>query len=427
MKKLFKKEHFLLLLCVVVFIFVRSVYFTQHLNFSDDQGIQATDILQDYRMHKIPLIGNRASSPNYQGHFIYQGPAYYYMYFPFLLLTNFEPISSSYLFMLFCAVMVIPLYYGVKLLLDKKSAILMVIIYSLLPYYVAYTRFHWNPNYQLSLLPILLLLMGLYKKHAYKSQKLFILIAIFLGILFQFHYQFIFVIGGIAFYYFVIKRISPLLLIHFFVGLAIGFSPLILFELKHDFYHIRTFLLFYQHRTELNSAGNIYTPHYYLSISFMLLVVLLGVIKNKLSKGKNFIVLSGVLAVVLFSWTAINNFHKPQQSYWSPAPFWSYPDEFKAYQIIQSQHLKDYNVANLAYYNTEAYVIKYLLKRDNVTINYDDYYHNTYLFVVKKSNSNVYDTMSYEVAFFKPSKILKKWPLNDHYTIYLLEREKTQQ
>ncbi len=120
-KKVFNKNWVLFLFFIVVFILIRSVYFTEHLNFSDDQAVQATDILQDYRAHKIPLIGNRASSPSYQGHFIYQGPAYYYMYFPFLFLTNFEPISSSYLFMLFCAFMVIPLYYGMKLLIDKKG------------------------------------------------------------------------------------------------------------------------------------------------------------------------------------------------------------------------------------------------------------------------------------------------------------------
>jgi len=420
MKKIFKKELVLLFIFFVGFIFVRSVYFTQHLNFSDDQGVQATDILQDYRQHKIPLIGNRASSPSYQGHYIYQGPAYYYMFFPFLFLTNFEPISSSYLFMLFCAFMVVPLYYGMKLLIDKRAALLMVLIYSLLPYYLNYTRFHWNPNYQLSLLPVLLLLMGLYKK--YHSQKFFLLIAIFLGFLFQFHYQFIFVLLGIAIYYFLIKRVSPILLIHFLIGLAIGVSPLLLFELKHNFYHIHTFLLFIQHRNELSSAGSITTPHYYLSISFMFLVAVLAIIRNRLPKGKKLFYLCSILAVILFVWSAADNFYKPQQSFWSPAPYWSYPDEYKAYTIIKSMNLKDYNVANLAYYNTESFVVKYLLKRDNVSINYEDYYHNKYLFVIKKTNTNVYDTLSYEVAFFKPSKILKTWTINNHYKLYLLER-----
>src|SRR5258708_22188291 len=190
MKKFFKNELVLLFLFIIVFIFVRSVYFTEHLNFSDDQAFQATDVLQDYREHKIPLIGNQIDSVRYKGHYIYQGPTYYYMLFPFLLLANFGPITSSYLFMLFCSLMIIPLYYGMKLLINKQTALLMLIVYTLLPYYVSYTRFQWNPNYQLSLLPILILLMGLFKKN--NSTKLFIIIAIFLGILFQFHYQFIF-------------------------------------------------------------------------------------------------------------------------------------------------------------------------------------------------------------------------------------------
>src|SRR5258708_5722848 len=413
MRKFFKKELLLLSLFIFAFVLVRSAYFTEHLNFSDDQGVQATEILQDYREHKIPLIGNRASSPSYQEHYIYQGPAYYYMFFPFLFLTNFEPINSSYLFMLFCAVMIIPLFYGMKLLIDKRAAILMVIIYTFLPYYLNYTRFHWNPNYQLSLLPLLILLMGLYKK--YNAQKLFFFIAIFVGILFQFHYQFFFVTLGIIVYYFLLKKIARLFLIHFLIGFGLGFSPLILFELKHDFYHIRTLWLFIQHRNDLNSAGSIYTPHYYLSMSFMSLVALLGIIKNKLPKGKVFIMTCSVLVILLFTWSALDNFHKPQQSFWSPAPYWSYPDEYKAYQIIRSQKVKNYNVANLAYYNTEAFVVKYLLKRDNVSINYDDYYQNKYLFVIKKANTKIYDTLSYVVAFFKPAQILKSCKLNYHY------------
>jgi hypothetical protein len=420
MKKLFKNELILLFLFIIVFISVRSVYFTEHLNFSDDQAYQATDILQDYREHKIPLIGNQVDSVRYKGHFIYQGPAYYYMLFPFLFIANFEPISSSYFFMLFCSFMIIPLYYGIKLLINRQAALLMIIIYTLLPYYLSYTRFHWNPNYQLSLLPILILLMGLYKKN--NSTKLFFFIAIFLGILFQFHYQFLFVVLGIAVYYFLIKKISPKLLIHFTIGFLIGFSPLIVFELKHSFYHTRTLLLFYQHRKELIFAGSIITPHYYLSISFMFLVVLFGLIKNKLPKGKKFIILCLTVAVFLFAWSAADNFHKPQQSFWSPAPYWSYPDEYKAYQYIKSQNLKNFNVANLAYYNTESYVIKYLLIRDNVVTNYNDYFSNKYLFVIKRSHTKIYKTLSYEVAIFKPAKLLKTWKINDYYNLYLLKR-----
>ena len=418
--KIFKKELVLLFLIIAGFIFIRSVYFTEHLNFSADQAEQSTDILQFYHQHKIPLIGNPINSTIYQGHFLYQGPGYYYMLFPFLLLTNFDPIHSSYFFMLFCALMVIPLYYGMKLLINRNAALIMVIMYSFLPYYLNYTRFHWNPNYQLSLLPLLLLLMGLYKK--YKSQKLFFLIAIFLGFLFQFHYQFIIIILGMAVYYFLIKKVSPILLSHFFIGLVIGVSPLILFDLKHDFYNIRTLLLFINHHNEVTSAGGITTPHYYLSLSFMLLVSVLAFVRNKLPKGKTFFYALSVLTLVLFTWSAVLNFQKPSTAFWSYAPNWNYTDTEKVYQIIKAENLKDYNVADLTYYNTKASTIKFLLKRDNVDINYEDYYHNKYLFVEKANNTKFNDTLSYEVAFLKPVKLLHTWKINDYYNLYLLKR-----
>ncbi len=420
MKKIIKNELVLLFLIILVFILLRSVYFTEHLNFSADQAEHSTDVLKYYREHKIPLIGNPVNSIVYQGHFLYQGPGYYYMLFPFLLVTNFDPISSSYLFMLFCALMVIPLYYGMKLLIDRRAALIIVIIYSFLPYYLNYTRFHWNPNYLLSLLPLLILIMGLYNK--YKSQKLFFLISIFLGFLFQFHYQFILIILGIAVYYFFIKKVSPFLLIHFFSGLAIGVLPLLLFELRHDFYNIQTLILLITHRDQVSSAGSITTPHYYLSLSFMLLVAVLAIIRNKLPKGRTFFYASSVLAVLLFAWAAILNFQKPATAFWSYAPNWRYTETEKVYQIIHSKNLKDYNVADLTYYNTYASTIKYLLKRDNVAINYEDYYDNKYLFVKKASNTELYDTLSYEVATFKPAKLLQTWKINDDYNLYLLER-----
>lgn len=420
MNSIFKKELLLLLIFIVLFTFLRSVYFTEHLNFSADQGEQATDVLQFYNQHKIPLIGNPINSTVYEGHYMYQGPGYYYMLFPFLFLTNFDPVSSSYLFMLFCSLMVIPLYFGMKLLINKHAALIMVIIYSFAPYYVNYTRFHWNPNYQLALLPLLILLMGLFKK--YKSPKIFLLLSILLGFLFQFHYQFILIIIGIGIYYFVFKRISPKLLIHFFVGLLVGVSPLILFELRHEFYNITTLLLLITHHDKVSTAGTITTPHYYLSLSFMMFVVLLGLFQKLLPKKRNFLILSVGLAVTLFTWSAVINFQKPQTAFWSYAPNWQYRDEYKIYEIIKSKNLKEYNVANLTYYNTKASVIKYLLKRDQVDINYEDYYSNKYLFAVKASDTELYDTLSYEVAFFKPAKLLNKWELNEHYNLYLLER-----
>jgi hypothetical protein len=96
--------------------------------------------------------------------------------------------------------------------------------------------------------------------------------------------------------------------------------------------------------------------------------------------------------------------------------------EEKAYQIIKKQPIKkNFNVADLSYYNTKAAVIKYFLKRDNFLINFDDYYQNRYLYVISK-NDKYQNALSYEVAFFKPRKLIKKWHLQNDFYLYLFER-----
>ena len=99
---------------------------------------------------------------------------------------------------------------------------------------------------------------------------------------------------------------------------------------------------------------------------------------------------------------------------------WNFLEEKKVYKIIRAQNLENYNIVHLGY-NTVAAVQKYLHKRDGVRLNYDDYYHNKYLFVVS-SKEDFLETPTYEANTFKPSRRLKKWKINDTYSLYLLER-----
>jgi hypothetical protein len=265
--------------------------------------------------------------------------------------------------------------------------------------------------------------MGLYKHN--KSKWTFFSLSFLLGLLLQLHYQFFIIILALAIYYFIIKRIPVSFIGLYVFGLFLGLLPTVLFEVRNQFYNTQTLWLFLQHWKEASSTGGgAHIAHYYLTISFMVLVSVLGLFAKYLPKGKNFIILSCLLAVVLCTWSVTLNFHKPEESFWSYARHWSYLDEYKVYSIIKRTNLTDYNIANLTYYDTKSAVVKYLLKRDAVAINYEDYYQNTYLFVIKNKNEKVFDTLSYEVAFFKPSTILKTWKINNYYNLYLLKREK---
>ena len=127
-----------------------------------------------------------------------------------------------------------------------------------------------------------------------------------------------------------------------------------------------------------------------------------------------------ISAIAFFLMTAVKQFPKPKLQFWSPTSDWKYKNEYKIYKIVKESGLKDFNIANLAY-DTMALAPKYLLIRDNILFNKDDYYHNKYLFVVSRGQNYEKDP-AYEVATFKPRKIIKEWEINKTYTMYLLER-----
>ena len=192
-------------------------------------------------------------------------------------------------------------------------------------------------------------------------------------------------------------------------------------------------ILFITHRSEVSVAGGVFTsPHYWVGISAFVLVAFFGLLNVLLSKSKFRKNLSNVakykkylllfFGLVLFTWSYKIYSPIPQKSFWQLSDHWNYLDDYKAYQIIKSENLQNYNIADFVYYDTLATVIKYLLMKDGVPIENQDYYHNKFLFVLSKNNYDFTWITSYEYRNFAPNKILKVWKINDYYNLYLFQR-----
>ncbi|MDO8638996.1 MAG: glycosyltransferase family 39 protein [Candidatus Daviesbacteria bacterium] len=403
-------EKILLVIFIILFISIRSIHYPLFLNFSKDQALFSIEALNIDREKPIKLLGPPVSI-NFEGRQVFQGPAIYYFQLLFLKLGNFDPLTSSYLFMIFSAFMILPLYYGMKLLVNKRVALALIIIYSLLPYYINYTRFFWNPNFQFSLVPILVLLLGIFKQT--RSKLFFLLVSIFMGFLLQFHYQFIIIILGLLIYFFSVLKIKYTYLIIMIGGFSIGFFPLILFEIRNNFYNLQTTILYLNNPRTGQSINFSEISHYFLSLSIFSIIVLFSIF-NKLNK--LFLV---TLFIGLFIWSLVLYIPKPTQSF-RTVKNWNYLNEEIVYKTIKEESLSNFNVVNLSY-DTLALVQKYFLKRDSNTIDFANYSNNKYLYVIN-SDTSFMNNPAYEINTFKPSSIIKQWPINTHYNLYLLER-----
>lgn len=405
----------LLLSIMLLALLLRSIHYPFHLNFSTDQAVFSSKAIEIFRDKKIVLQGPTFSI-NLSQQYVHHGPYIYYFQLFFLLLGGFDPLVSSYIFTVFACLMIFPLFRGVRLLANKNTAWVVVILYAFFPYYLHYTRFFWNPNFQFVLLPLLILLMGEFKKNY--SKKIYLLIALFLGILLQFHYQFFLIILGLAVYYFLFKRLKVIYLGIFIIGIAIGFIPLFIYELTHSFANLKTLKLFIEEweiLIEQNKQNTTFAPHYYLSLSFMLALLVFSVLRNKIPKYTSII-----LAALFIILSAIYYFPPPASAR-GMAKDWNYLYELKAHELIRSANLNNFNVVHLGY-DTLAEVQKYLLKKEGIDINYEDYISNKHLFVIT-DREDYMNHPAYEVNTFKPSKVIKEWKLNNTYKMYLLERQ----
>ncbi|PIY69239.1 hypothetical protein COY90_01770 [Candidatus Roizmanbacteria bacterium CG_4_10_14_0_8_um_filter_39_9] len=403
---------------IILYIFIRSLHFPEVFNFSSEQAAFAMKARQLWDTKKIELIGPPISW-RYEGRYFFQGSLTYYAIIPFLLLGGWDPIRSTYLMVLFGALMLIPLYFGARMLVSKKAAFLIAVVFTLLPFYIDYSRFFWNPTLQLLFSPLVILWMGLYNK--YKKTLFLFLISFTCGILLLFHYQYILVIMGLVVCY----RLDPLLRGYdgkkfglFLLGFLLGFSPMIIFELRNHFYNIQTLLLFITHRDVVFPKGNgvwqIFGSYYMLSPLLFIFVGLAGRY-TKLISDKTIV----VITLALFANNLLLYVPAPQHAF-GMAKDWNYPLEKKTNDIIVGQKLSNYNIVHLGY-DTVATVQKYLLETRGVKGNFNDYYHNKYLFVITDEQDYMKNP-SYEINTFTPNVIIQKWQLNERYLMYLLKR-----
>lgn len=407
------KEIRILILLTILSLFFHLFNFTDRLNFSTDQAKFALKSLEIWDSGKISLIGP-STSFNLEGREIFQGGVIYYMFLIFLFLGNLDPVNSSLIFAVFSVFTGTALYFGLSMIFGKQKSLLITALYLLLPTFINYTNFLWNPNFQLSMLPIFFLILGFYKKT--KNLFLILLAGFWLGFLTMFHYQM--VIGWLLLILWLklYLKISFSQILLFILGGVIGFSPILLFEIRNNFYNFNTILFFLQNFSKLSGSGSfsLSATHYYISLSLIVLVIAVSFLKHVSTK------LLIALITLLVLYDAISFIPKAAQGF-GMARNWKYENEKQVSEIVKSQNLDNYNFTNLEY-DSLYYVQKYLNyingNQDKIT----DYWDNQNLFAVINKEEKPEEDPAYEIQVIKPFEIINTWDINPSYKLYQLKK-----
>jgi 4-amino-4-deoxy-L-arabinose transferase-like glycosyltransferase len=250
-KKL-NRESVILLLILIIGAFFRFYRLPDYLTFLGDEGrdvIIAKRIITE--LHPA-LIGPQTSVGN-----MYLGPLYYYLISLPLLFFGFSPVGPAALIASIGLITVGLVYMVGKKWFGYQSGLVASGLYAISPVVINYSRSSWNPN----IMPFfaLLAVWGIWKVWREKKYSFLIMVSVALAFILQSHYLGLLIFPAIGLPWLLSLKeaakskslgtfIKPSLLgIVIFLLLM---SPLLIFDLRHNFQNFNSMKKFFTVRQE---------------------------------------------------------------------------------------------------------------------------------------------------------------------------------
>ena len=372
-----------------VFLGLRLWRIEERLNFSMDQGMFMSRAREIWQNKEITLLGPTAS-PVFEGRQFFQGPVIYYSLIVLGLIGRWDPIFMSWEMVILGLAGGGFLYLTINKLWGKKTAIVGSIAFTFWPTMINFSNFIWNPNFLLTVTPLFLWL-------AVNSWWLWA--GIVAGIGLQFHFQFGLIIL-ITIGWLIYKKQS---LIKFLAGVIIGYSPLIIFDLRNNFYNIKTFTGWFLGG---GKEGMGIQEHYLLSLTVLLIMV----ISWGLSKLNRYLVGVILLGLVVLSTTGVTKSLNGK-----------YKELVEIEKIIKNENMTGFEVADLTTGDTRFYALRYLLNKEGVKVMAVDEYPESDLIYVLAEKNNL-KTNVWEMEGYKNEPI-NYWRVSDKVMLYELAKD----
>lgn len=410
-----KHKNVLLIVIFTLAIFVRFYNYENRITFGPEQ---AMSLITSGRMvtEKFTLLGNQnLQRQTSDGHSLFAGALFNYLLVPLQLIFGYDPLPITIIFTFINLFSGVVIYKLVKKMKDDKVATITVTLFLFSSWSIYHSMFIWNQNIMFLIgVTIIYLLYRFRNKEILKD-------IFYLGILCGIGYtvQDLFLVtAGLVVAYLLCKTSNKLkTLLIFISGSAIPNLPAIIFDLRHDFYHVSTS---FQYVIDSMSGGSGASLHHYHFLHFLPLVfLLLSLLIVKLYRK------SMPLIVVVFILFLYMNLISPRVNFDSPTGM---PEELtfcnidKAAKVVVQDDPENFNVAVLIDFDTRGHVLRYPLefiynKKPNGVIEYP---RSDVLYVLADGNYNFKSSQVWELSTFDKDNVSKLSQISENYSVYKL-------
>lgn len=236
----------LIFLIFALFAYFRFSNFENRIAFSWDQEQYSFQIKKLLVDHKPVLLGPRTT--NDRG--FYLAPYFTYLMVPFYLTTNLHPNAIALFLIAYNFAFFIGAYFILKRLFHQHLALLFLAFWSINPILADYDSIAWWPIY----IPIATLVIWILLKKIYDNNHIFtwFVLGSSIGLFMHMHVQFSFIIVFVCIALFMMRKHSKsdtVRIALFIVPILLSFTPLVIFDLRHEFLNLKAIQGFFTQQT----------------------------------------------------------------------------------------------------------------------------------------------------------------------------------
>ena len=230
-------EFWILIATLLVGAFCRLYKIDQYMTFLGDEGRDVIIVRRIFTELHPPLIGPGTSVGG-----MYLGPLYYYLMAIPLLIAGFSPVGPSIMVALLGTATIAFIWRVGRTWFGRLSGIIAAGLYAISPTAIIFSHSSWNPN----IMPFfaLLSIYSIWKVWVQKSTNWLIVLGVSVAFILQSHYLALLLIPTLSVFWFLAyrkfkeKKLSKPFIKKSVLGLIcflVLMSPLLFFDLRHDF------------------------------------------------------------------------------------------------------------------------------------------------------------------------------------------------
>lgn len=247
-RAVFRWEAIAIVAILAVAAFVRLYKIDQYMTFLGDEGRDVVIVRDMLLGRKFTLIGPGTSIGN-----MYLGPLYYYMMLLPLALFNFSPAGPAVQIAVLGVATVALLWWIGRQWFSRVPALLISTLYSLSPIIITYSHSSWNPN----IMPFfaLVAMYGTWKVWRLGYWRWLIITAVSLAFVINSHYLGLLLFPVVGLFWFLARKplnapakLSTRYTLISIVSFLILMSPLLLFDIRHNWINSRAVAAFFADR-----------------------------------------------------------------------------------------------------------------------------------------------------------------------------------